>query len=170
MWTTSRWSIATSITSRSVHTLVLAIETKFVGAGRQWTTDRYREAAMDGARSSARSVRSILLSHGVKDAPVEPVLMVWGPAAAQLENDWAVVDGVHVVRGVAAADQWQRHCNSGDISPSRAKAIQEILITIRPCVMPTPEPRLVMHRRALAPSDRGSPAHAGRDLMQREPA
>ena len=41
---------------------VLAIETKFVGAGRQWATDRHREAAMDGARSSARSVRSILLS------------------------------------------------------------------------------------------------------------
>ncbi|GAB3083611.1 nuclease-related domain-containing protein [Pedococcus soli] len=29
---------------------VLAIETKFVGAGRQWATDRYREAAMDDAR------------------------------------------------------------------------------------------------------------------------
>lgn len=103
---------------------VLAIETKFVGAGRQWATDRYREAAMDAARSSARSVRSILLSQGVKDVPVEPVLIVWGPGAA-LENDWAIVDGVHVVRGIAAADQWRRHCNSGDISPSRAKELIE---------------------------------------------
>ena len=108
---------------------VLAIETKFVGAGRQWATDRYRDAAMDGARSSARSVRSILLSQGVKAVPVEPVLMVWGPGAAQLENDWTIVDGVHVIRGVAAADQWRRHCNSGDISPSRAKELQGILKT-----------------------------------------
>lgn len=35
---------------------VLAIETKFVGAGRQRATHRYRDAALDGARSSARSV------------------------------------------------------------------------------------------------------------------
>lgn len=35
---------------------VLAIETKFVGAGRQRATDRYRDTALDGARSSARSV------------------------------------------------------------------------------------------------------------------
>ena len=78
---------------------VLAIETKFVGAGRQWATDRYREAAMDGARSSARSVRSILLAHGVKDIPVEAVLMIWGPGARQLENDWAVMDGVSWSKG-----------------------------------------------------------------------
>ncbi len=84
---------------------------------------------MDGARSSARSVRSILLSQGVKDVPVEPVLMLWGPGAAQLGNDWALVDGVHVVRGVAAADQWRRHCTSGGLSHSRAKAVQEILMS-----------------------------------------
>ena len=106
---------------------VLAIETKFVGAGRQWATDRHREAAMDGARSSARSVRSILLAHGVRDVPVEAVLMVWGPGARQLENDWAVVDGVHVVRGVAAGAEWRRHCNDGDIRSARAKDIHGIL-------------------------------------------
>lgn len=106
---------------------VLLIETKFVGAGRQWATDRYRDSAMDSARSSARSVRSILLSQGVRDVPVEPVLMVWGPGARQLENDWTVVDGVHVVRGVAAADERRSHCNSGDISPNRAKALQGII-------------------------------------------
>lgn len=105
---------------------MLAIETKFVGAGRQWATDRYRDTAMDAARSSARSVRSILLSQGVKDVPVEPVLMVWGPGAA-LENDWAIVDGVHVVRGVAAGDAWRRQCSSGDISPSLAKTIVGVL-------------------------------------------
>lgn len=106
---------------------VLAIETKFVGAGRQWTTDRYRDTAMDGARSSTRSVRSILRSQGIKDAPVEPVLMLWGPGAAQLEADWAILDGVHVVRGVAAADEWRRQCSSGDISPSQATTIVGIL-------------------------------------------
>lgn len=35
---------------------VLAIATKFVGAGRQRATHRYRDTALDGARSSARSV------------------------------------------------------------------------------------------------------------------
>ena len=107
---------------------VLAIETKFVGAGRHWATDRYREAALEGARSSARSVRAILFSQGVKDVPVEPVLMVWGPGAGEIEDDWALVDGVQVVRGVAAADQWRRHCNIGEITPSRAKIIQGILM------------------------------------------
>ena len=106
---------------------MLAIETKFVSAGRQWATDRYREAAMDGARSSARSVRSILLAHGVKDIPVEAVLMIWGPGARQLENDWAVVDGVYVVKGVTAADEWRRHCNDGDISAARAKEVHGLL-------------------------------------------
>jgi hypothetical protein len=84
---------------------VLAIETKFVGAGRQWATDRYREASMDDARLSARSGRYVLLCRGVKDVPVEAVLMVWGPGAGQLENDWELVDGVHVVRGLAAEDE-----------------------------------------------------------------
>ena len=35
---------------------VLAIETKFVGAGHQRATHRYRDTALDAARSSARSV------------------------------------------------------------------------------------------------------------------
>lgn len=35
---------------------VLAIVTKFVGAGRQRATDRYGDTALDGARSSTRSV------------------------------------------------------------------------------------------------------------------
>lgn len=65
---------------------VMAIETTFVGAGRQWATDRYREVAMDRARSSARSVRSTLLSHGVEDVRVEPVLMVWGPGTGSLRT------------------------------------------------------------------------------------
>ena len=108
---------------------VLAIETKFVGAGRQWATERNREAAMDGARSSARSVRSILLSQGVRDVPVEPVLMVWGPGAGKLESDWAVVEGVHVVRGVAAAGPWRLHCSIGGISSVRAKELRGILKT-----------------------------------------
>ena len=106
---------------------VLAIETKFVGAGRQWARDPHRNAAMDGARSSARSVRSILRSQGITDMPVEPVLMLWGPGAAQLEGDWAIVDGVHVVRGVSAADEWRRLCSSGDISPSRAATVVGML-------------------------------------------
>jgi hypothetical protein len=106
---------------------VLAIETKFVGAGRQWARDPHRDAAMDGARSSARSVRSILRTQGITDMPVEPVLMLWGPGAAQLEGDWAIVDGVHVVRGASAADEWRRLCSSGDISPSQAATVVGML-------------------------------------------
>jgi hypothetical protein len=82
---------------------------------------------MDGARSSARSVRSILRFGGIKDALVEPVLMVWGPVAAQLEADWAILEGVHVVRGVAAAHEWRRQCNSGEITLSQGKTIEGIL-------------------------------------------
>ena len=106
---------------------VLAIETKFVGAGRRWATDPHRGTAMDGARSSARSVRSILRSQGITDMPVEPVLMLWGPGAAQLEGDWAIVDGVHVARGVAAAEEWRRQCGSGDISSSQAATVVGVL-------------------------------------------
>lgn len=106
---------------------VLAVETKFVGAGRQWARDPHRDAAMDGARSSARSVRSVLRSRGITDMPVEPVLILWGPGGAQLEADWAIVDGVHVVRGVAAVDEWRRQCSSGDISPSQAATVVRIL-------------------------------------------
>lgn len=78
-------------------------------------------------RSSARSVRSILLSQGVKDVPVDAVLMIWGPGAGQLENDWGVVDGVPVVKGVAALDAWRRHCDDGHISAARAKELHGIL-------------------------------------------
>jgi hypothetical protein len=106
---------------------------------------------MDGARSSARSVRSTLLSQGVKDVPVEAVLMIWGPGAGQLENDWAVVDEVHVVRGVAAADAWRQHCISGDISAARAKELHGSSGAIGPGLTPTPKPRLVMLIGALAP-------------------
>ena len=116
---------------------VLAIETKFVGAGRQWARDPHRNAAMDGARSSARSVRSILRSQGITDMPVEPVLMLWGPGAAQLEGDWAIVDGVHVVRGVSAADEWRRLCSSGDISPSRAATVVGMLRSHQAMLTPT---------------------------------
>ncbi len=37
------------------------------------TMGEWRDAAMDGARSSARSVRSILRAQGITDIPVEPV-------------------------------------------------------------------------------------------------
>ncbi|GAB3083607.1 hypothetical protein GCM10027080_36370 [Pedococcus soli] len=76
---------------------------------------------------SARSVRSILRSQGVRDVPVEAVLMIWGLGARQLQNDWAVVDDVQVAEGVAAADEWLRHCNDGGINAARAKEPNEIL-------------------------------------------
>lgn len=53
--------------------------------------------------------------------------MLWGPGAAQLEADWAILDGVHGVRGVAAGGEWLRQCSSGEISRSPATTIVGIL-------------------------------------------
>jgi hypothetical protein len=39
---------------------VLAIETKFVGAGRDWSTDRFRDRDIADARASGRTIRSLL--------------------------------------------------------------------------------------------------------------
>lgn len=110
---------------------VLAIETKFLGAGRRWSTDRYGVAALDGARLSARSVRSILRSHGITDLPVEPVLMLWGPGAPQFPGGWTTVEEVHVVQGAAAVGEWRRHNSQGDISTIQAIAAQASLLRHR---------------------------------------
>lgn len=105
---------------------VLAIETKFIGAGRQWVTDRYRDAAMNGARSSARSVRLILQSHGITAVPVEPVLMLWGPGTPNIAGGWVTVEGVHVVRGASAGKEWREHFAQGEIGRV-ADGVTEIL-------------------------------------------
>lgn len=105
---------------------VLAIETKCSvpgASGRRTVTGHGDgECAVE-----LPSVRSILRSQGVKEAPVEPVLMLWGPGAARLEADWAILEGVHLVRGVAAGDEWRLQCSSGEISPSQATTIVGIL-------------------------------------------
>jgi hypothetical protein len=115
---------------------VLAIETKFVGAGRQWTTDRYRDAAMDGAVQGQVSALDSALS-GCQGPARGARLDALGTGAAQLEDDWALVDGVHVVRGASAADAWRCQCSGGEISPSQAMTIEGILKGTEPCVTPT---------------------------------
>ena len=110
---------------------VLAIETKFLGAGRQWSADGYGQAALDGARSSARSVRSILRSRGITDLPVEPVLMLWGPGAPRFQGGWVSVDDVQVVQGSSAVNQWRHYNSRGEISTSLALAAQDSLLRHR---------------------------------------
>ncbi|WP_404384215.1 NERD domain-containing protein [Knoellia locipacati] len=109
---------------------ILAIETKFIGAGRHWETDSYRESAMQGARSSARSVSLILRSRGMVGLPVQPVLMLWGPAAPKLPGGWTEVDGVHVVSG-SNPEAWRQRCRRGAINDDQAAAITQKLIEHR---------------------------------------
>ena len=116
---------------------VLAIETKFVGAGRQWARDPHRNAAMDGARSSARSVRSILRSQGITDMPVEPVLMLWGPVRPSsratgpswMESTWCEAYRPRTSGGVCAAA-----VTSARVERRPSSACSGV---IRPCVTPT---------------------------------
>lgn len=110
---------------------VLAIETKFLGAGRRWSTDRYGQAALDDAFSGARSVRSILRSQGITNVPVEPVLMLWGPGAPQFSSGWVAVGEVQVVQGAATADGWRHHNSQGEISTNLAIAAQDSLLRHR---------------------------------------
>ena len=110
---------------------VLATETKYIGPGRRCSTDRYGEAALNNARSSARSVRSILRSQGITTTPVEPVLMLWGPGAPQFPSGWTAVGEVQVVHGTSATDEWRRHNSQGEISTSQASAAQDSLLRHR---------------------------------------
>ena len=102
---------------------VLAIETKFVGPGRNWEADAWRESAMRGARTSARSVRSILLANKFSEVPVHPVLMLWGPSVPTFDDGFAVIDGVQVVRGDDANRAWRMHCSEGPIDQDSARRI-----------------------------------------------
>jgi hypothetical protein len=110
---------------------VLGIETKFLGAGRRWAPDRYGEAALDAARSSARSVRSILRSHGITNVPVEPVLMLRGPGAPQSPSGWITVGEVQVVQGASGAGEWRRHNSQGKISTGLAGSVRASLLRHR---------------------------------------
>lgn len=102
---------------------VLAIETKFIGAGRDWRSDPWRVKDLDDARRSARSVRSLVRSQGVElEVPVIPVLMLWGAGSSHDELP-AVTEGVHVVYG-PTAQAWATQWENGPIEPVLADRIQ----------------------------------------------
>lgn len=101
---------------------VLAIETKFVGAGRHWETDARRSATLASAVRSAKSVRSLLRSAGITDVPVEPVLVLWGPGAPHLQHGWSVDGDVAVVHG-PAHEEWCSAYSRGPITPAQSQAI-----------------------------------------------
>jgi hypothetical protein len=72
---------------------------------------------------SARSVRSILLASKFSEVPVHPVLMLWGPSVPALDDGFALIDGVQVVRGDDANKAWRRHCSEGPIDQDSAGRI-----------------------------------------------
>ncbi|MEO7269076.1 MAG: nuclease-related domain-containing protein [Knoellia sp.] len=109
---------------------VLAIETKFVGAGGDWQRNSNRQAHLRQALRGARSVRSILRSRGIANVTVEPVLVLWGPGAPKGDRGWIVLDEVAVVRG-AAPEQWRQRCNRGPITDDRARDVMVALGAFR---------------------------------------
>lgn len=78
---------------------VVAIETKFIGAGRDWTSDRWRAKDLQDARASARSATSLVRSQRLHlEVPVVPVLMLWGAGSPKLEQP-ELIDDVFVIYG-----------------------------------------------------------------------
>lgn len=103
---------------------VLAIETKFLGAGSSWDTHPYRTRFLHDAQSSASSVRSLLRSRNVGiPLPVNAVLVLWGPGAPPEQHSWDEVDGVVVVAG-RHGGQWVKDWSTGDISPEQGRAVK----------------------------------------------
>jgi len=66
---------------------VLSIETKFIGAGRDWASDPWQARTLRDARASARAVKSLLRSQRLNvELPVVPVLMLWGAGSPKLQE------------------------------------------------------------------------------------
>ena len=109
---------------------VLAIETKFLGAGRDWTTDPWRGKHLDDARVSARTVKSLIRSQRLDhDVPVVPVLILWGVGSPKL--DQARLEGdVHVVYG-PNAKRWAARWGSGPIDSTLARTIDTGLLSFQ---------------------------------------
>lgn len=82
---------------------VLAVETKFIGAGR---SPGWRSSAVQQARAGAGKVRRLLRFQSLDvpcQLPVIPVLMAWGPGVDDA-CPWGVEEGVDVVSG--PDEQW----------------------------------------------------------------
>lgn len=102
---------------------VLAIETKFVGAGRDWATDSWRVRHLQDAQASARAISLLLRSQRLDvDVPVLQVLMRWGAGSPKLnhphlEEHVVVAYGPNAKRDAA---RWM----PGPIDPLLARTIE----------------------------------------------
>jgi hypothetical protein len=106
---------------------VLAIETKFIGAGRDWTSDQWKARHLQDARTSARSTRSLVRSQQLHhEIPVVPVLILWGAGSPKLEQP-ELVDDVYVVYG-PNAKPWAAHWANGPITPDLARTVERGLL------------------------------------------
>ena len=106
---------------------VLAIETKFIGAGRDWTSDRWKAKDLQDARASARSATSLVRSQRLHlEVPVVPVLMLWGAGSPKLEQP-ELVDDVYVVYG-PNAKPWAAQWATGPITPDLARTVETGLL------------------------------------------
>nr|WP_269813684.1 nuclease-related domain-containing protein [Ornithinimicrobium sediminis] len=101
---------------------VLAIETKYLGAGSPWPQSRFRDRHLLDARDSARSVRLLLRSADIRtELPVQPVLMLWGPGAPK-DVSWTQDGEVHVVTG-RGGRQFLEEWNDGPITKEQGLAV-----------------------------------------------
>jgi hypothetical protein len=102
---------------------VLAVETKYRGAGGgRWRTEQH-ERDLDQAFQSARSVRSLLRSVDINQvAPVQAVLIIWGGGAPDIEGGWRNERGVDVVLGQDGAT-WARRYVRGELSTEQLREI-----------------------------------------------
>ena len=106
---------------------VLAIETKFIGAGRDWTSDRWKAKDLQDARASARSARSLVRSQRLHlEVPVIPVLMLWGAGSPKLEQP-ELVEDVYVVYG-PNAKPWAAQWAIGPITSDLARSVETGLL------------------------------------------
>jgi hypothetical protein len=109
---------------------VLAIETKFVGAGRDWAKDPWRDRNLRDARDSARAVKSLVRSQRLDvELPVVPVLLLWGMGSPKLEQP-DLVDEVHVVYGPNARG-WAAQWADGPINPTLASTLESGLLSFQ---------------------------------------
>lgn len=101
---------------------VLAIETKFLGKGREWEAlDAHRDIrqAARGARDAAALIRQAKIGVNVQ---VTPVLMLWGPGAPHWDEHSQWRDDVCVVQG-SQAKAWAAEWAHGEITTDVAARV-----------------------------------------------
>jgi hypothetical protein len=109
-------------------TAVLAVETKYWGPGGTRRSEQHQRD-LEQALQGARSVRTLLRSVDIKqDAPVQPVLILWGGGVPEIEGGWRTERGVDVVVGQDGMT-WARKYARGGLSAAQVRAITSTLVT-----------------------------------------